>query len=185
MLPDARMEWAFKFKDGSSSIFLQPEPSQASSSPIFLQPEPRQANWLNTKRKRAAFVKLIGQDLGAAAPSSVLTGLVMITSSLLSVVTVEVIGPLFLESILFPILNLEKYLPPPLLWLLSHNSVFSHEKIPPPPYRHTFPGSESWLLWSLETFWNNCPTSEGCRTSLLIPLCHPSRMLPSSQRWWK
>lgn len=57
--------------------------------------------------------------------------LLIIISSLLSTINIALTGPGTLHFFLFPILKLEKHLPPPLIWLLSHNSVFSHGNIIP------------------------------------------------------
>lgn len=106
------------------------------------------------------FVELIEPGLAIVAPFEVLTSLLIMTSSLLSAINVERIGPLSPELILFPILKLEKYLPPPLIWLLSHNLVFSHEKITPLLHPHILcaypPSPEVQLLWgwSLALSWS-------------------------------
>lgn len=107
-----------------------------------------------------------------------LSGLLIITSSLLSVVTVELIGPLFLEFILFPILKWEKYLPPPLIWLLSYNSLFSHGKITPPSlsahilglWVFTFVGLKSCTFWERLMARLLATPLLGLRTSWLTPL---------------
>ena len=67
-----------------------------------MSPGPSKANLLNTKRKHAAsFLKLIEPDLVVLAPFTVPTSLLIITSSLLSVINVEVIGLWSQECIRF------------------------------------------------------------------------------------
>lgn len=60
------------------------------------------------------FEKLIEPNVTIAAPPEVLISVLILTSSMLSLIKIELTGPLSLGFFLFPVLKLEKYLLLPL-----------------------------------------------------------------------